>query len=122
MNAISIGLETDYQATHIGQELPVGYRSVDAMFCLVFTLELLMKLSLLGCAQFFYGPNATWQVFDFLVVGFQLADYIVKSPLLGGSSKGHGGMNMTVFRLLRLLRLARILRIVRIFRAFQLID
>eukprot|EP00930_Biecheleria_cincta_P006073 TRINITY_DN107051_c0_g1_i1.p1 TRINITY_DN107051_c0_g1~~TRINITY_DN107051_c0_g1_i1.p1 ORF type:complete len:639 (+),score=84.96 TRINITY_DN107051_c0_g1_i1:36-1919(+) len=112
MNSITIGMQTDYLAAHVEADPPMGYRVVDIIFCVAFTLELVLRL----CAyrmSFFYSSDWKWNMFDLLLVGMQLVDETLTAVASGFSS---GGLNFSFMRVLRILRLIRIMRIIRILR------
>eukprot|EP00930_Biecheleria_cincta_P057640 TRINITY_DN4353_c0_g1_i1.p1 TRINITY_DN4353_c0_g1~~TRINITY_DN4353_c0_g1_i1.p1 ORF type:complete len:654 (+),score=94.13 TRINITY_DN4353_c0_g1_i1:268-1962(+) len=110
-NSITIGMQTDYLATRTEADPPIGYRAVDILFCVAFTLELLCRLRVYGIS-FFCASDWKWNWFDLLLVSMQLVDETLTAVASGASS----GMNFSFMRVLRILRLVRIMRIIRILR------
>jgi len=111
-NAVTIGLQTDYMARHVLDTTPRGYRIVDAMFCIAFTIEIFLRMVALG-PQFIFGGGWKWNLFDSLLVGMQLVDEILSTM---AESIFSGGFNFSFMRVLRIFRLIRIIRIIRILR------
>jgi voltage-gated sodium channel len=98
--SLAVGLETDNPQWHdwLGP--------INQLCLLIFTVELVSKL--VGLKRFFWtDPEAaTWNKFDFVIVGLSLLDWAVE---LGGAGLRSGGIVM-VLRVLRLLRVLRSLR------------
>eukprot|EP00930_Biecheleria_cincta_P033964 TRINITY_DN23503_c0_g2_i1.p1 TRINITY_DN23503_c0_g2~~TRINITY_DN23503_c0_g2_i1.p1 ORF type:complete len:807 (+),score=149.26 TRINITY_DN23503_c0_g2_i1:27-2447(+) len=111
LNAIAIGMQTDYMANYLTDILPNGYVIVNSLFCALFTSELVCRIIAEG-RKFVIGPSWRWNLFDFVLVALQLADEI----LIHVSSDMESGFNFSFLRILRILRLVRIIRIIRILR------
>ena len=98
--SVAVGLETDNPgwSTWLGP--------INTACLLIFTVELCAKL--VGLGNFFWSDpdGATWNKFDFVIVGLSLIDWFVE---LAGSGLRSGGIVM-VLRVLRLLRVLRSLR------------
>jgi len=114
LNSIFIGLQTDHMARHVISETPQVFRIVDTVFCVLFTLELLLRLTVTRLS-FFYGSGWKWNIFDLGLVSTQLLDEIL-SYASQGQESAMGGYNFSFMRVLRILRLIRIMRIIRILR------
>lgn len=111
LNAILIGIETDYTARHAltdGHGLPGGHE-LGQLFCWAFTAEVSARIIGCGAADFFFGSDWKWNWFDFLVVGLQWFEDFAN--LFFG---GVGGMNLGFLRILRTLRVIRIMRLARV--------
>lgn len=104
-NALVIGFETDLP------DLPC-WNPIENLFLLVFSMELVLKMVVLGPKGYFdvYSEDFQWNTFDFFIVSLGAFDFIM--TLIPGNTKGSGGV-ATVFRIIRLLRILRIFRIVR---------
>jgi len=122
-NAVVIGGETDYP------ELDM-WSLVETVFLVVFTMELVIRIYAVGVKDFFAtGEDQLWNVFDFLIVGLGLFDFVVgKITAIGGdhhadadSSKSSSGGVSTLFRMVRLLRILRIFKIVRFLKQLYLL-
>eukprot|EP00931_Biecheleriopsis_adriatica_P052188 TRINITY_DN30337_c0_g1_i1.p1 TRINITY_DN30337_c0_g1~~TRINITY_DN30337_c0_g1_i1.p1 ORF type:complete len:641 (-),score=94.56 TRINITY_DN30337_c0_g1_i1:60-1958(-) len=109
INAVVIGMQTDYLAHHVTDLVPIGYRFLNAMFCAIFGAELALR-ALFSVNGFFRGPNLKWNVLDCCLVILQIMDEIL------GAFAGNPTLNFSFIRILRGLRLLRILRIMRIIR------
>jgi len=121
LNAVVIGMETQYMAAHWCTELPPFYRIVDWCFCFIFLVEVVMRLCCGGCG-FFVEPGWMWNVFDLMVVILQIFDEGIRhvtvtdirqkgaEELKDAAASQLGSMRvLRLFRLLRLLRLTRML-------------
>lgn len=111
LNAILIGVETDFEAQTGGKGQMPGSDVCGHVFCTIFTAEVATRVFALGLNQFFLGSDWRWNIFDFLVVGMQWVE-IASKILVGGAN----GVNLGFLRMLRLLRIARIMRLARILR------
>ena len=103
VNAVLIVIETEFEMTHEGGEGVQLMETVEPIFTLVYVIELLLKLVVLGWAEY-------WQKirnrFDFFVVfGLMVAEVqmLFSDPTQG--NQWHWIRYMLVFRLLRCLRL-----------------
>lgn len=98
--SIAVGLETDNPGWS------TWLSPINTMCLLIFTVELCAKL--IGLGNFFWSDpdGATWNKFDFVIVGLSLIDWIVE---LAGAGLRSGGI-VVVLRVLRLLRVLRSLR------------
>jgi len=108
LNAVVIGLETDDPSPN--------WELVEDGFLVIFTLELSLRLIAKGC-RFFAPKDLGWNLFDFSIVTFGLADFAMRIILHG---KGYGFI-ATLMRLFRLLRILRVFRIFRMVKQFYLI-
>jgi len=109
-NALVIGMETDIEWKH--------WDSVENLFLLLFTIELSMKICILGPFVLYsvYHPDFHWSVFDLFIVGLGLFDFAMTT--LGGASLGGFA---TLFRIIRLLRIMRIFRIIKFLKQLYLL-
>eukprot|EP00931_Biecheleriopsis_adriatica_P049718 TRINITY_DN28769_c0_g1_i1.p1 TRINITY_DN28769_c0_g1~~TRINITY_DN28769_c0_g1_i1.p1 ORF type:complete len:594 (-),score=73.36 TRINITY_DN28769_c0_g1_i1:58-1839(-) len=111
-NAIVIGIETDYTARNgPGHSMP-GAGELNAIFGVIFTCEVLAKMTVYGCRKYFTGPQRAWNWFDFLVVSVIWVEHFF---MLHHSTKAEGARKtLSYLKCLKMLRLARILRMVRL--------
>jgi len=116
LNAVSIGIQTDFNVRHIGKAPPEWFRIVETGFCVIFTLELGFRLSIHHWS-FFYNSEWKWNWFDTVIVCLQLVEELT-SIFVGESQYNITEMsgNMNFVRVLRILRLVRIIRLVRLLR------
>lgn len=109
-NAGIIAVQTDQHMTRsmnlyrygIKQDEAAWSALVDICFAIVFSLELIMRVTAEEY-MFFTGSDRWWNLMDVTLVGSALVEIIAS----------HSEFNFTYMRLLRVLRAARALRIVR---------
>lgn len=122
LNTITIALETQYRGIDVGNKLGVPgfeksaeeryasmesiFHVVEVVFCVLFSLELLVKLAGLRCMFFLYA----WNVFDLAIMLFWFIQVLVQWNPIGNPT------------LLRLFRVARVLRVVRLFKSMVAMD
>eukprot|EP00747_Dinoflagellata_sp_TGD_P136118 gnl/TRDRNA2_/TRDRNA2_175522_c1_seq12.p1 gnl/TRDRNA2_/TRDRNA2_175522_c1~~gnl/TRDRNA2_/TRDRNA2_175522_c1_seq12.p1 ORF type:complete len:566 (-),score=108.41 gnl/TRDRNA2_/TRDRNA2_175522_c1_seq12:495-2192(-) len=106
LNALLIGVQTDYTARHLVSSEPFAFRVADEIFCMCFTLELALRMLAHGFNEFLFGEFARWHMFDVMVVSMQISEQILPFAMkcLGAAKV------MPFLRMMRLLRLLRILR------------
>jgi len=107
-NAITLGLETDYQATK--QPRPYWLNVSEIAFCVLFTVELLLRLCVYRL-RFFYMQGYLWNLFDMVIVTLQLIEVF---STLSSSEEAKAPVSVKFFRVLRLLRVLRVTRIMRL--------
>lgn len=116
LNAISIGLETEYMASRWTNETPVAFEIVNGIFCAIFSLEIALRLYVHRLSYF--NPESddfSWKLFDFFVVVTQLAESIYSFDT------GKSVRAMRVIRLLRTFRIIRTARLLRLFRELRVL-
>lgn len=117
LNSLTIGLQTDHMAQEVTDSIPTIYAILDKFFCVMFALELSLRIMAYG-RNFFAATGMLWGVFDCCVVGMQVLEVLLQTiaPLLSGGQTSTGASNMSFMRVMRILRLVRVLRIIRIIR------
>lgn len=115
VNAIMIGFETEHMASAETAQSTLGFRICESLFCLVFTVELLLRMIVLG-PDFFRVKGWEWNWADCIVVTLQIVEEltIIFSGYTGAG--GNGVLNFSFVRILRVLRLVRVVRIMRVLR------
>eukprot|EP00927_Polykrikos_kofoidii_P039612 TRINITY_DN3396_c0_g1_i8.p1 TRINITY_DN3396_c0_g1~~TRINITY_DN3396_c0_g1_i8.p1 ORF type:complete len:640 (+),score=115.59 TRINITY_DN3396_c0_g1_i8:128-2047(+) len=114
LNAIVIGLSTDYSSRFPGSPDPLWSTLADLFFFILFAVEILLRLFVYRM-DFFFNSNATmWNWFDFLLVVMQILDATTQCL-------PNGVMSLRSFRALRSIKLIRILRLLRVFRLVRFI-
>lgn len=83
--------------------------SLNLCFCVVFTVECVLKLFGLSIVRYFRDP---WNVFDFVLVVFSIVDLVLEKTNTGGDA-----VDPVYFRCFRLIRIGRLFRLVRGFKA-----
>eukprot|EP00929_Paragymnodinium_shiwhaense_P120578 TRINITY_DN9253_c0_g3_i3.p1 TRINITY_DN9253_c0_g3~~TRINITY_DN9253_c0_g3_i3.p1 ORF type:complete len:564 (+),score=89.89 TRINITY_DN9253_c0_g3_i3:152-1843(+) len=119
VNAALMGMETSLlnphledHGAHSGLLEYVFY--AEQTFCVLFTLELILKIFTYRC-DFFCGESWKLNVFDTCIVTLQLADQLSHAT----HTSTEGALSVSSVKCLRLLRL---LRIVRLLRVLHLVD
>lgn len=117
LNAITIGWQTDWEVSHIGEATPQTFKHIEIVFCCIFSLELFMRIYVQRCQFFKLVSGWKWNLFDSLVVAMQILDLVFDS-IVGSRSQNTGDVSkkFSFIRILRILRLVRIIRVVRILR------
>lgn len=114
LNSVVLGFETEFQATHpMGEHLPLPMQILEAIFCIVFTSELILRLLAFG-PHFFIMEGWMWNVFDMFIVLIQLVD---RATVMLVTFKLP--VSVTLFRMLRLIRIVRITRLVKLLNLFE---
>eukprot|EP00929_Paragymnodinium_shiwhaense_P000565 TRINITY_DN100810_c0_g1_i1.p1 TRINITY_DN100810_c0_g1~~TRINITY_DN100810_c0_g1_i1.p1 ORF type:complete len:750 (-),score=171.96 TRINITY_DN100810_c0_g1_i1:106-2355(-) len=128
-NAIVVGMQVDFTAQHLDEKMPMHFRIVDLVFCVLFTLELLLRLVAHG-TSFFTTFGWAWNWFDLVLVVIQLVEEtllamaITERDDLGGSKDNApeaGGevLSSSLMRVIRLLRAVRVIRVLRVLRVAE---
>jgi len=84
---------------------------IESSFLGIYCIELMLKLSVHG-VYFFLNAESKWNIFDFALVTFAIADHVLKSAMDMES------LDLTFMRTLRLLKLSKVLRMFRAMRFF----
>lgn len=113
LNGIFIGAQADYQARELSEAVPAIFPLVEIVFCVIFFVELIMRLLMFG-RKYFIGPGWRWNWFDLTLVIIQLVEVIGMLTTNHESSSASPVANVSFLRLLRILRLFRVLRLVRL--------
>jgi len=109
-NAIFIGVQANQSAAQ--EVTPDAFGAFDVIFCLVFTVELVLRMYVFGWRFFKFGE--WWNYFDMVVVAVQIVEEIAIASIgQQGSSRLPNMSGMRVLRILRLLRILRVLRVIR---------
>ncbi|CAJ1423380.1 unnamed protein product [Effrenium voratum] len=109
LNAVLIGFQVDLAGKESSD--PFWSRMLDVVFCSIFVMELLLRVSAHG-KKFLSMEGYQWNFFDLFIVGFSVADELTKLVL----SDSEVQQVFDSFGMLRLLRLGRIVRLVRMVR------
>lgn len=110
LNAALIGACTEYKIRHLRRDEPRIFALLDALFCVVFTVELCCRFVAFGCSMFFTKGWA-WNVFDLIVVSFQLSEILLHTLFSQYESDELLG-TLKFLRLIRIIRLMRVLRLI----------
>lgn len=118
INVLSIGVETDYMAEQWVDRPPLAFKIVERVFCIVFVLELGLRIYASG-RNFFSMAGWKWNVMDCVLVSFQLLEQAV-SVFADNLDTAHKG-SLKQFSVIRIMRLFRLIRILRIFRTARVL-
>lgn len=106
INAAYLGVMMDQSEAH-----PTPFFICDMVFCIIFTLEILFKISTKGAVQLFCGPGKWFNLFDLAIVLVDLVQITlaIASP---DSAEGVGNFSglLRIFKLAKLTRLVRLLK------------
>lgn len=114
LNAIILGLETDWEARNFPQVKPCSFEIINVGFCVAFTFEIMMRFCVHGL-QFLSMPGWPWNVFDCALVGLQVFSEIMRYiwiNYLGVKHQLH--YQFVVLRVMRIFRIVRVLRLVHV--------
>lgn len=117
LNVVLLGVEVDVSASLDLDEVPSWFATVNAIIVTVFVIEMILKIFVLGCRDFWCGEEAGWNCFDFAIVSASVLDLavdIIASLLSSSLDTGH-------LRLMRSIRVARAIRGIRVVRIFRYI-
>lgn len=101
-----MGIQTDWLGRNIDEELPDFFVHIEITFCVLFSMELALRVVSEG-KQFMYEA---WNIVDSLLVFLQVLELVLQAV------QGKAKMNMSYMRLLRILRVIRLARIVAVVR------
>jgi len=111
LSAIHIGIQTDYTARNIDEGTPPVLRAADICFCIIFSMELLLRLFAFR-GQFFVMYGWGWNVFDTILISSQLMEemlqFIVNTEVVGSIG------STDVLRVVRVLRTVRAVRVLHV--------
>lgn len=115
LNAVAIGVQTNWVAVNQTNNIPSWMRAMELFFCACFVGELSVRFAALGL-DMFRNPGWEWNAFDCLVVGLQLLEEVlgIIESSTGGNSQIPSFGAMRVLRILRLIRIVRFVRIMRL--------
>merc|ERR1712216_320014 len=119
-NVVLIAAETDYTARSQVFAHPLAFTILDNIFCIVFALEIIMRLLVHG-RGYFFSPDWKWNVFDLVITALQMIDMITRLFVEVESAYGTPSF-VNMFRIIRLLRVGRAVRIVHLIRDLRVLS
>jgi len=110
INCLLIGLSV--QEMTMDEEEKSHYVTAGHFCNVFFLIELVLRMSTDGLKIFFFDPEAwKWNVFDFLLVGFSVVDFMVSEVLKNNQSiPGFFGGGLKTIKMLRIIRIFRVFR------------
>lgn len=114
LNAAFIGVQVE--AGFQDEEYP-AITAIDVSFCVLFSIELILRMYAHGVVDFFTDPaERLWNSFDSFVVGISTGDLIISTATSGESTFLS---NISLLRVTRVVRLIRVVRMIRVMKFFQ---
>lgn len=118
LNAMTIGVQTQYMAVHWTSKVPQVFLCTELAFSFIFVTELTLRIAAYRC-DFFFGHESSWNLFDAVLILMQVAEQLVSLIIFvqGGRSNlevSEMTDDTSVLRILRVLRLTRIFRVLRV--------
>lgn len=112
LNAVVVGVQVDYMARNWLLEAPAAFMLVDRAFCVVFCVEISLRIWVYGLHGFFTMPGWEWNVFESAIVFTQVTEHLIHIFL-------HGHRIWKWVACVRSLRLIRIVRVASVLNRFQ---
>jgi len=112
INAAVVGVQTDFMARHPLQAAPVGTRVLEVGFCIIFTVEIALRIAIQR-RRYFYGSAWRWNVFDCIVTGAQILEEVLGAA---GAVAPRLRISFTFVRVLVLLKVVQVIRLMRVVR------
>mmetsp|Transcript_43508 Transcript_43508/g.97591 ORF Transcript_43508/g.97591 Transcript_43508/m.97591 type:complete len:610 (-) Transcript_43508:29-1858(-) len=113
LNAVLLGVEIDVALTLPEADIPAWFGVTNTIIVVFFVAEIAAKFVAYGCQDFWRGPQAGWNIFDFVIVAFSAIETALD---LWAQTLASSMWGSDAFSVVRTLRLARALRGVRFFR------
>eukprot|EP00931_Biecheleriopsis_adriatica_P003759 TRINITY_DN105529_c0_g1_i1.p1 TRINITY_DN105529_c0_g1~~TRINITY_DN105529_c0_g1_i1.p1 ORF type:complete len:584 (+),score=82.80 TRINITY_DN105529_c0_g1_i1:89-1840(+) len=111
---ILVGMQIDDMAKSNLHNPPAVYRVFDVITCVIFTIELALRLYI-HRGTFFYMRGWAFNLLDLILIVSQILEEVL---LLSTGTVG-SGINFTLLRLVRMLRCVRIMKVLRLTRFFD---
>eukprot|EP00927_Polykrikos_kofoidii_P034092 TRINITY_DN28923_c0_g1_i1.p1 TRINITY_DN28923_c0_g1~~TRINITY_DN28923_c0_g1_i1.p1 ORF type:complete len:635 (-),score=96.36 TRINITY_DN28923_c0_g1_i1:71-1909(-) len=106
-NSLTIGYQTDYMARHWSENPPSFCVVIEGIFCFVFAIEIMLRVAHHGLS--FFSDNPATNLFDLLIVVFQIVEFIMEVGFKTSVSTRSGLVGS--FTLLRTMKIVRLLRL-----------
>jgi len=121
VDAIIIGVETDYIAADPNGESNITFRALGYVFNSWYFMEIIIRM----CQRerwtyFFVGPDYLWNWFDMGLIAAAMTDIFIEIAFGSGMYIGRVFRTVRLFRAVRVLRLVRWLQILREFQKLVL--
>jgi hypothetical protein len=118
-NILTLAWQIDYAGRYWPEEKPTGFKIAEVVFCIIYCVELAMRLAVFGLS-YWCGPKINWfNIFDSSLVVLQVADLLY--PVIVGSKKGVSSKATLCLRILRMARFARVSRILHLVPNFRML-
>lgn len=114
LSAVCAAAEVEYAARTHSEEYPLMFAVLQWIFCIAFSLELILRLAASKSVRAFYsGFDKSWNIFDTGIVVAAIMELCLAHVL------PREGSVLQAVRLVRLVRIVRIIRVVRFLRQLR---
>eukprot|EP00747_Dinoflagellata_sp_TGD_P072516 gnl/TRDRNA2_/TRDRNA2_157514_c0_seq1.p1 gnl/TRDRNA2_/TRDRNA2_157514_c0~~gnl/TRDRNA2_/TRDRNA2_157514_c0_seq1.p1 ORF type:complete len:613 (+),score=96.14 gnl/TRDRNA2_/TRDRNA2_157514_c0_seq1:1-1839(+) len=116
LNCAVIGLQADYDAKNLGQELSrdrTMFVIINVIFLAFFSIEIAVRMSARGFAEFFIGKDCSWNIFDVAITLVQVSDEILCIFAVRWHFSRH------LLTCVRFVRVGRVIRVIRVLRSVE---
>eukprot|EP00746_Dinoflagellata_sp_MGD_P142483 gnl/MRDRNA2_/MRDRNA2_75441_c0_seq1.p1 gnl/MRDRNA2_/MRDRNA2_75441_c0~~gnl/MRDRNA2_/MRDRNA2_75441_c0_seq1.p1 ORF type:complete len:620 (+),score=98.36 gnl/MRDRNA2_/MRDRNA2_75441_c0_seq1:213-1862(+) len=117
-STVMIGVQAEWESQHIGQATPSFFHWAEVIFCVLFALELFLRLAADG-SQFLTCPEWRWNIFDLVIVLASSTEMLLTFLLPGRDFAGF--LALRAVKTLRLVRTVRAVRVMKCFRELRLV-
>lgn len=118
-NGLFIAIKTQYSMDHAlddpKQDPPEVFKAFELAFCMVFTVELCLRVGSERIAFIAVASERKWNLLDLFLVILACQEQVIEAFADGS---GAGG-SLYFLRILRILRVVRVIRVVRVLRYFK---
>ncbi|CAK9015503.1 unnamed protein product [Durusdinium trenchii] len=108
VNAVVIGVSLDNNST------ATYWQVLEVIFTVLFSLEALLRMRLMGCTTYFVGADAGWNYFDLICLACAYTD--ISLTMLFQLSQDDSTSGLDGIMLIKVLRLGRVCRLIRVMR------
>lgn len=122
-NAVFIGIQVEYKAREVTNEMTWPYITVDTFYNIWFVVELIARCYASGLVHFFLDPEErNWNMFDCFVVFMGVVEMFLDIFASGAKSGILSNLSaMRTIRVARIVRVARVIRLLRFFRSLRML-
>lgn len=118
-NAVFIGYQVD---SAFSNDPPVIIEYIDLIYCILFLMELVMRMYAFQIRSFFCDPdNCRWNIVDFFIVIMASIDTVIAAVSKGGRSPFESIMIILIVRLVRITRVLKVVRVMRLFKHLRVL-
>jgi len=120
INTFFIGYAAEYAARHYDKRTNRFIDQTEWLFCVIFTIEVTLRMTALRPQMFFFGDDCWWNMFDLTLVTTTLWSQL---EALDATSQRNvpNTMGLRILRLVRLLKMFRVVRIARFMKELRTI-
>jgi len=115
-HGVFIGMQAQHMSQKSSEEPNPVYQVSEAVFCVLFTIELTARLLAYRC-DFFLNSDRGWNIFEFIIVLLQLVEMLMFLVV----SRVGITFNLLALRFMRLVRVVRLARALRLIRELRVL-